>query len=376
MAFRTVALRELGGFDPRFRVAGDDVDMCWRIRSRGWTIGVSPAAVVWHHRRPSVRAYWKQQVGYGRAEALLEAKWPEKYNAAGHVSWGGRVYGGLRRRVGRAGRIYHGVWGSAPFQSLHERRPGLMSSCALIPEWWLVVATLMVFVALGAVWTPMLLFVPLLCAAVLPLVAQSTASAWAASVGPVSAAARVRLRILIGVLHVIQPLARLRGRLSHGLTPWRRGAARRALPRAWTDAVWSTHWREPDGWIASVEADLRSTGTAVIRGGPYSSWDLEVRGGVLGRHRVLMAVEEHGGGQQLVRIRARPRVSGAAVLLVTLFWSLAGWAALDQAWPAAAPLAAAGLFVIVRMAGDHARAAGAVRVAWHGLRSSAEGARA
>ncbi len=39
MAFRKERLEELGGFDPQFRTAGDDVDVCWRIRERGWTIG-------------------------------------------------------------------------------------------------------------------------------------------------------------------------------------------------------------------------------------------------------------------------------------------------------------------------------------------------
>ena len=31
MAFRRSVLLELGGFDPQFRAAGDDVDFCWRI---------------------------------------------------------------------------------------------------------------------------------------------------------------------------------------------------------------------------------------------------------------------------------------------------------------------------------------------------------
>ncbi|NIP81943.1 MAG: glycosyltransferase, partial [Gemmatimonadetes bacterium] len=48
MAFRTAALREVGGFDPRFRIAGDDVDICWRLQQRGWTLGFHPAAMVWH----------------------------------------------------------------------------------------------------------------------------------------------------------------------------------------------------------------------------------------------------------------------------------------------------------------------------------------
>ena len=90
MAFSRDTLLGLGGFDPQFRVAGDDVDLCWRLQERGWTLGFSPAAVVWHHRRNSLQAYWKQQCGYGKAEALLERKWPSKYNAAGHLAWSGR----------------------------------------------------------------------------------------------------------------------------------------------------------------------------------------------------------------------------------------------------------------------------------------------
>ena len=66
MAYRTSRLRELGGFDPQFRTAGDDVDLCWRLLERGWTIGFSPGAEVWHHRRNSIRAYLKQQIGYGK----------------------------------------------------------------------------------------------------------------------------------------------------------------------------------------------------------------------------------------------------------------------------------------------------------------------
>src|SRR5215203_4679232 len=91
MAFRREALLEIGGFDTQFRTAGDDVDICWRILERGWTIGFNPGAVVTHHRRKSIRTYWRQQWGYGKAEAQLEKKWPEKYNSAGHVSWSGRL---------------------------------------------------------------------------------------------------------------------------------------------------------------------------------------------------------------------------------------------------------------------------------------------
>jgi GT2 family glycosyltransferase len=361
MAFRAAALRDVGGFDARFRVAGDDVDMCWRIREGGGTIGFSPAAVVWHHRRDSVRAYWKQQVGYGRAEALLEAKWPEKYNGAGHVSWDGRVYQAVRRRTGRAGHVYHGVWGTAPFQSLYEGR-ARVSSLLLMPEWWLVVAALVALSALGMIWTPLLFAFPLLCASAIPPVAQAASGAWGASLSTASRRNRFRLRVLTGLLHVVQPIGRLRGRLSRGLSPWRRRASSSpVVPRRWTDSLWSERWRAPAAWVGSVEAELQAGGDLVLRGGPYDSWDLEVRGGTLGRFRLCVAVEEHGGGCQLVRFRARPRVSIAAAGLVVLFGAIAVWAGSDRAWIAATALGGAGLLAVVRAAGDCALAAGALR---------------
>jgi GT2 family glycosyltransferase len=76
MSFLKQALEDIGGFDPIFRAAADDVDICWRLLEKGHRIGFSPSAVVWHHRRPSVTAYWRQQVGYGVSEAILERKFP------------------------------------------------------------------------------------------------------------------------------------------------------------------------------------------------------------------------------------------------------------------------------------------------------------
>ena len=53
MSFRREALQTVGGFDTRFRVAGDDVDICWRLQESGETIGFCPGAVVVHSRRRS-----------------------------------------------------------------------------------------------------------------------------------------------------------------------------------------------------------------------------------------------------------------------------------------------------------------------------------
>ncbi|MGH7089192.1 MAG: glycosyltransferase, partial [Stellaceae bacterium] len=95
MAFRREALLRLGGFDPVYRAAGDDVDICWRFQDAGCTIGFSAAAVVWHFRRNTVKAYLNQQRGYGKAEALVYSKHPLRFNLFGQAKWLGRIYGDL-----------------------------------------------------------------------------------------------------------------------------------------------------------------------------------------------------------------------------------------------------------------------------------------
>ena len=38
------ALVSIGGFNPVYLRAGDDVDVCWRLQGRGWRIGFASAA--------------------------------------------------------------------------------------------------------------------------------------------------------------------------------------------------------------------------------------------------------------------------------------------------------------------------------------------
>jgi GT2 family glycosyltransferase len=225
MAFRKSALETIGGFDVRFRAAGDDVDVCWRLQQAGTTLGFNAAAVVWHYRRNSIRAFWKQQRGYGKAEALLEMKWPEKYNAAGHLNWGGRIYSSSSSRSRRRfGRIFYGVCGSALFQSIYEPAGGLLASLPSMPEWYLLIMCLAAFSLLGASWRPAFAAIPLLLVAIVLTAGRAIVSASNASF-PTKHESRVVcfiLRALTVVLFLMQPLARLIGRLRHGLSPWRR----------------------------------------------------------------------------------------------------------------------------------------------------------
>ncbi len=279
-SIRKDVLDELGGFDAQFHAAGDDVDLCWRLQEAGHGISFNPAAMVWHHRRNSVRAYWRQQRGYGRAEALLERKWPQRYNAAGHVSWGGDMYGSAFARLAfKRSRIYNGVCGFAPFQTLYQGTPSVLDSLARLPEWYLGIAVLACLSALGVFWAPLLYVVPLLGAAlILPLVDALYSGLWT-RFGLRRAREVWQLRAITSFLHATQPLARLVGRIGYGLTPWRRPShAGFALPRRREVAIWLETWREPEDRLADLTDALRRTGLAVRLGGAFDQWDAEVTG--------------------------------------------------------------------------------------------------
>jgi GT2 family glycosyltransferase len=115
------AFEAIGGFDVRFHTAGDDVDFCWRLRDAGCRLGFAPGAVVWHRRRPGIRAFLRQQWGYGRAERLLIAKHPQRFTKRGGARWQGFVYGGGPLRVAADSIIYHGPMGTAGYQSVIAR---------------------------------------------------------------------------------------------------------------------------------------------------------------------------------------------------------------------------------------------------------------
>jgi GT2 family glycosyltransferase len=347
-AFRTDALRRIGGFDPEFRTAGDDVDVCWRLQDEGLRIGYCAAAVVWHHRRQSIAGYLRQQRGYGHAEAMLERKWPARYSAGGHVTWRGRVYGegAPRHATGPLRwRIYHGIWGTAPFQSLYEPARGDMNALLLTPETYLVIGLVTLLVALGALWSPLLFLAPalILLAGALALRAVTVAATVRFPTARLSRREALTRRGLTGILHVIQPLVRLEGRLRHGLTPWRSFTRESgSLPVTRKLERWSEDWFDPVEWLRCFEQGITGAGAVVRRGGEFDSWDIETRGGVLAGVRVRTAVEEHGNGKQLVRIRCRPRWSAIAVAMTVVFLGLAVAAATAGAAVAAIALAVLG----------------------------------
>lgn len=121
LAVTAEAFHAIGGFDRRFRTAGDDVDFCWRLRDAGRRIGFAPNGWVWHHRRPTLRGYLRQQRGYGRAEAMLMKKHPRRFSPGGDARWSGVIYTGAPVRALGEAVIYHGIMGTAGYQRVMAR---------------------------------------------------------------------------------------------------------------------------------------------------------------------------------------------------------------------------------------------------------------
>jgi GT2 family glycosyltransferase len=351
--FRRDALLAIDGFDPRFRAAGDDVDVCWRLQDAGGTIAFAAGAVVLHHRRGSLRGYLRQQRGYGQAEANLERKWPERYSATGHVTWGGRIYApGSAAGPQRRWRVYHGAWNSAPFQRLYEPSDRRVDGVLLMPEAYLAIGCLTLLVALGATWAPLLAFAPLLllAAALIAIRAVALAGRGQLPTPGLSATERAARRAVAALLHLLQPLFRLDGRLRHGLTPWRRRPhPSRSLPVAREVAEWREEWSDPFDDLRAVRERLLALGAVVRLGGDFDAWDLEVTGGPLAGARLTTLAEEHDGGRRMIRTRCRPCWSAGAVAVTAVVAALGTVAAASGALPAAAVLLVAAGSLGLRM---------------------------
>jgi O-antigen biosynthesis protein len=206
MAFTREALEQLGGFDPIYTVAGDDVDFCWRVLDRDWQIGFHPAALVWHHPRAAVGAYLRQQWGYGASEALVQARHPDRFSMVGAARWRGRIYSAAPVRAWRE-RIYRGLYGAAPYQSVY-RGGGELGDIA--HQLGVPIALTGLVLAPTALLVRPLLMLPALGAAFLIGLAAADFSRTRVPAGARDASLRFRLDLTL--LNQLQPVARGLGR--------------------------------------------------------------------------------------------------------------------------------------------------------------------
>jgi O-antigen biosynthesis protein len=369
MAFRRDALVGIGGFNPVYLRAGDDVDVCWRLQAKGLKIGFAPSALVWHHHRASVKAYWRQQVGYGEGETWLDAHHPEKF-IGGQMLWRGRIYSPLpfvRSLSGR--RINTGVWGTAAFPGVYRTD---VNPLQFLPHSaaWMAVSTLLCLLGVPAAFVvaypveALLLLVPGLLGWGTTLTRCwlfALRSDLAGLPGADSWRGRLRYRALIAWLHLVQPVARVYGRVrgmwspptavapEHVMrVPWKapvpslRDAVRSALLLVGGSAqrtFWSESWVDHSGLLTELAGVLRAARPARpvdLDDGWRASRDLSIAVRRWGWLHVRALVEEHADGRCLLRIETRmgPSFLGAVqTLLLAILLVAVTSAAIALRWP-------------------------------------------
>jgi O-antigen biosynthesis protein len=323
MAFYKQALEGIGGFDPIFTKAGDDVDVCWRLQQAGCKIGFSPSAFVWHYRRSTVGAYLKQQEGYGEAEALLVRKHPENFNTFGGGIWQGRIYAPSKFGVElRAPVIYHGLFGTAGFQKIYTSAPATtLMMCTTLEYQLFVVLPLWILTGIFQQLLPIAIV-----ALALPLGVCALAGAQAAL--PKNKT-EWWSRPLVALLFLLQPIvrgfARYQGRLAQ--SPLKMASqesldsvalfhSRNSLNEV---QYWANERVDRVDYIAAIVNELQTRGWPNKSDGGWNDFDVEVIGSRWCHLLLVTVAEDYPQKRQLVRCRLRAVWSFQAKVA---FWGL------------------------------------------------------
>ena len=329
MIFSKSALLEVGGFDPQFTSAGDDVDICWRMLDAGMRLGYCPAAFVWHFRRNTIRAYYGQQRGYGRAEAMLYGRYPERFNCLGQIKWHGTIPGLARTLPGGNRRR---VFWRAPRAGLQNVFDPAMRLAAFLPqtfEW-------------SAFWALAIAGSAIAGVTVVPALAMlSLGPLWAlyyAWHAPVEKCHRgFASRLLIAFLAYSGPIRRSLARYKTLLAMQRPLAANRVI-RQRPSIDWSTrairlaYWNEKSVTRASLldrmlKLFARSRHPAIVDRG-WNDFDIELRPDPWTRVELKTADEEHEGGKLKNHVIARVRLSRVSYIGLAAGFAGAGTAAI------------------------------------------------
>lgn len=320
LAVRKSAFTEVGGFLPKFHAAGDDVDFCWRLMERGYTIGFHPGAMVWHYRRFSIKAYLKQQIGYGNAEGLLLSQHSHRFGHFGGARWRGTVYQPALLRITRqGGRIYSGAFGRAPFQIIYSAPFSDYFHLASSFPWLLLTLALLANFTwsslLGCLGLAMLLLTLLL-----PLRQMRHLTLPAQYEG-------LRARVLLWFLMLAQPVIRSISRFYRGLRSGSVPTGPSPSPRlgrfsllGWPKRVaeltlWSTTGQDRETLLPLLTTALQETGLPFQADDGWKNWDLEIQASRWWAVRLTTVTEYHQQQDRLTRVRLATRATLPNVLV-------------------------------------------------------------
>jgi len=317
-AIRREVLVSLGGFDPVHRQAGDDVDLCWRMQEAGLRVGFNPAAVVWHYRRSTVDAYFKQQRGYGKAEAMLRYQHPNAFDASGAALWRGEIYDRRDRHfAGTRPLIYHGVFALGYFQSVYGSPvPAWIAYCGSLE--WLLLALALVGLVL---FFPFLGILP-----VLMLVLTVAAAVVSASTARLERGHDdVKSRAILIYLCLLQPWLRAWARYFTWLEEQRTPAPRpdridsgKDHMRAGRLRFWLEAGQSRMQFLEGLVGQLRSEEWRFVVDSGWSPWDIHVFASPWWHVRIRSVSEVHPEEKQLLHVEMRREVTRFSWLLGTL----------------------------------------------------------
>jgi GT2 family glycosyltransferase/exo-beta-1,3-glucanase (GH17 family) len=322
LAIRKDMLDRIGGFRAQFKSAGDDVDVCWRLREHG-TLRFVPGAMVWHHRRFTVRAYLRQQSGYGHAEALLMKTHPARFGPLGGARWRGGIYGDQHPTDHPVeGSIFHGSFGLGAFQVIY-------SSSSF--RWWERFT--------GVLWIALLL-VALACGQLEMAACAGFFACWAA--WNVSARNTASLRgpgdrLLLWLLALCQPVARewarLLGMIRLGARPTRRPLLPEIIPpekphkftlHLGSLRFWSEKNIAREAWLSELRKSLKAAHITHREDDGWRWFDIEAWPWSEVSRAWLSVTEYHGEGRCLTRVRCLLRVRRGIGWNYLLWFVIAG----------------------------------------------------
>jgi glycosyltransferase involved in cell wall biosynthesis len=350
MAFDREKLLALGGFDPQFRAAGDDVDICWRFLDAAYRIGYAPGAMVWHHRRSTIGAYLRQQKGYGRAEAMVHLKHPHRFSALGRSRWTGTIYG--EGAVGLpllAPVIYHGRFGTAPFQTIYRRNEYSVWAWVTSLEWHAAA----LFLALLAVLLPPVGLLGLSMWAITLLVTFRSARR-----SPLPRSAPWWCRSVVWANYLLQPVVREWHRYLHAIRcrrfpstePSTQSRAVKRISATRRDLYWQSNQAlGREQLLDSLVQEARRANWPGSFEDDWAEWDVRMVGDWWHDITVRTATEELGWPRRFSRARCAVHLThfGWAAIGATAIWTALALILRQGSAVAAGLTVAAGLAAII-----------------------------
>ena len=273
MAIRKAALEDIGGFDPGFTTAGDDVDISVGLRAQGETLACAAAATVIHRSRTSLSAYLAQQRGYGAAEARLFLKYPNPAIGGGSVYGAEPTLGWLWRVLKGASspRVYYGAFGRGLFQTVYSERVESLLLAVPVSVFW--IASSLTLIAIGLIGQAggILNSIPLFLGLVGAAISVAAACAFALLPAGLTFFARAWLAMLSLMGTLVRSYARVRGIYLPGTIRQPPESALRGLT---VPALTERRPFAPDDQIERVREVLLQNGIATARGAAFASCDL------------------------------------------------------------------------------------------------------